>query len=127
MERWRWMPRELGDFHVIANVPEYRLWVMREGESIFTTRTVVGQNRHRTAIFSDEMEYMAVNPYWNVPSSIARNEILPRLLQDPGYAHRGNYEILYNGQPLIRLRSTGRPPPNRACRASASARAHAMR
>jgi murein L,D-transpeptidase YcbB/YkuD len=86
MERWRWMPRELGDFHVIANVPEYRLWVMREGESIFTTRTVVGQNRHRTAIFSDEMEYMAVNPYWNVPSSIARNEILPRLLQDPGYA-----------------------------------------
>ncbi|MFN3227366.1 MAG: murein L,D-transpeptidase [Hyphomicrobiales bacterium] len=100
MERWRWMPRELGDFHVIANVPEYRLWVMREGESIFTTRTVVGQNRHRTAIFSDEMEYMAVNPYWNVPSSIARNEILPRLLQDPGYAHRGNYEILYNGQTI---------------------------
>ncbi|MEQ8656806.1 MAG: L,D-transpeptidase family protein [Hyphomicrobiales bacterium] len=98
MERWRWMPRELGDFHVIANVPEYRLWVMRDGESIFTTRTVVGQRRHRTAIFSDEMEYMAVNPYWNVPSSIARNEILPRLLQDPGYAHRGNYEILYNGQ-----------------------------
>ncbi len=100
MERWRWMPRELGAFHVIANVPEYRLWVMREGESIFTTRTVVGQNRHRTAIFSDEMEYMAVNPYWNVPSSIARNEILPRLLQDPGYANRGNYEILYNGQSI---------------------------
>lgn len=98
MERWRWMPRELGDFHVIANVPEYRLWVMRDGESIFTTRTVVGQRRHRTAIFSDEMEYMAVNPYWNVPSSIARNEILPRLLQDPGYAHRGNYEVIYNGQ-----------------------------
>lgn len=98
MERWRWMPRELGEFHVIANVPEYRLWVQRDGELIFTTRTVVGQNRHRTAIFSDEMEYMAVNPYWNVPSSIARNEILPRLLQDPGYAHRGNYEILYNGQ-----------------------------
>ncbi|MEO0385679.1 MAG: L,D-transpeptidase family protein [Pseudomonadota bacterium] len=98
MERWRWMPRELGDFHVIANVPEYRLWVMREGESIFTTRTVVGQNRHRTAIFSDEMEYMAVNPYWNVPSSIARNEILPRLLEDPGYANRGNYEIIYNGR-----------------------------
>lgn len=100
MERWRWMPRELGNFHVIANVPEYRLWVMREGESIFTTRTVVGQNRHRTAIFSDEMEYIAVNPYWNVPSSIARNEILPRLLQDPGYANRGNYEIIYNGQTI---------------------------
>lgn len=98
MERWRWMPRELGDFHVIANVPEYRLWVMREGESIFTTRTVVGQNRHRTAIFSDEMEYMAVNPYWNVPSSIARNEILPRLLEDPGYANRGNYEVIYDGR-----------------------------
>lgn len=97
MERWRWMPRELGRFHVIANVPEYRLWVRRDGETIFTTRTVVGQNRHRTAIFSDEMEYMAVNPYWNVPSSIARNEILPRLLEDPGYINRGNYEVIYNG------------------------------
>lgn len=97
MERWRWMPRELGQFHVIANVPEYRLWVMRDGQATFTTRTVVGQNRHRTAIFSDEMEYMAVNPYWNVPSSIARNEILPRLLEDPGYIHRGNYEVIYNG------------------------------
>lgn len=97
MERWRWMPRELGQFHVIANVPEYRLWVRRDGETIFTTRTVVGQNRHRTAIFSDEMEYMAVNPYWNVPSSIARNEILPRLLEDPGYINRGNYEVIYNG------------------------------
>lgn len=97
MERWRWMPRELGQFHVIANVPEYRLWVRRDGETVFTTRTVVGQNRHRTAIFSDEMEYMAVNPYWNVPSSIARNEILPRLLEDPGYIHRGNYEVIYNG------------------------------
>ncbi len=97
MERWRWMPRDLGDFHVIANVPEYRLWVRRDGETTFTTRTVVGRNQHRTAIFSDEMEYMAVNPYWNVPSSIARGEILPRLLQDPGYANRGNYEVLWNG------------------------------
>ena len=97
MERWRWMPRELGAFHVLANIPEYRLWVRRDGETVFSTRTVVGQPRHRTAIFSDEMEYMAVNPYWNVPSSIARNEILPRLLEDPGYAIRGNYEILYNG------------------------------
>jgi murein L,D-transpeptidase YcbB/YkuD len=97
MERWRWMQRDLGAFHVIANVPEYRLWVRRDGETTFTTRTVVGQNRHRTAIFSDEMEYMAVNPYWNVPSSIARNEILPRLLEDPGYIHRGNYEVIYNG------------------------------
>ena len=100
MERWRWMPRDLGAFHVIANVPEYRLWVRRDGETMFSTRTVVGQRQHRTAIFSDEMEYMAVNPYWNVPSSIARNEILPRVLQDPGYLTRGNYEAIYNGQAI---------------------------
>ena len=97
MERWRWMPRDLGPFHVLANIPEYRLWVVREGAPIFTTRTVVGQNRHRTAIFSDEMEYLAVNPYWNVPSSIARNELLPRILQDPGYLVRSNYDVLSNG------------------------------
>ncbi|MEM6711427.1 MAG: L,D-transpeptidase family protein [Pseudomonadota bacterium] len=98
MERWRWMPRDLGEFHVIANVPEFRLWVRQEGEAIFTTRTVVGQNKHRTAIFSDEMEYMAVNPYWNVPASIARNELLPRVLEDPGYLLSGGYEVVHNGQ-----------------------------
>ncbi|MBV6657648.1 MAG: L,D-transpeptidase family protein [Devosiaceae bacterium] len=98
MERWRWMPRELGEFHVLANVPEYRLWVMSEGESIFTTRTVVGKNQHRTAIFSDEMEYIAVNPYWNVPSSITRSELLPRILQDPGYLPARNYEVVSGGR-----------------------------
>ncbi|MEM6382118.1 MAG: L,D-transpeptidase family protein [Pseudomonadota bacterium] len=98
MERWRWMPRELGRFHVLANVPEYRLWVMQDGESIFTTRTIVGRNRHRTAIFSDEMEYLAVNPYWNVPSSITRSELLPNILANPGYLPARNYEVLYNGR-----------------------------
>ncbi|MEM1287237.1 MAG: L,D-transpeptidase family protein [Pseudomonadota bacterium] len=100
MERWRWMPRDLGEFHVIANIPEFRLWVRRGDQTVFTTRTVVGTNKNRTVVFSDEMEYLAVNPYWNVPSSIMRKELLPRIVQNPGYLAARNYEALYNGRAI---------------------------
>lgn len=99
MEMWRWAPRDFGAFHVAVNVPEYRLRIMRDGESVHSTRIVVGKVRHKTPIFSDEMEHVVVNPYWNVPASIARNELLPSIRANPaGYLQRRGYEVLYGGR-----------------------------
>lgn len=98
MERWRWMPPELGDFRVMVNIPEFRLAVMRGQEITHTTRVVVGKNKHQTPVFSDEIEHVVVNPYWNVPSSIARNEIAPKLVENPGYIARNNMELLSGGR-----------------------------
>ena len=100
MERWRWMPSDLGDFRVFVNIPEFRLWIERNGEPEYTTRVVVGTTKNQTPIFSDNIRHLVVNPYWNVPSSILRGEIAPAVLRNPGYTDSHNMDLLYNGSPI---------------------------
>lgn len=97
MERWRWMPRELGEFNVMVNVPEFRLAINDHGREAYATRVVVGTPKNQTPIFSDNIRHIVVNPYWNVPPSIVANEVAPAVLQNPGYIGRQNMELLYNG------------------------------
>ncbi|MHA6296948.1 L,D-transpeptidase family protein [Devosia sp. CAU 1758] len=97
MERWRWMPSDLGDFTVFVNIPEFRLAILRNGQEEYTTRVVVGTTKNQTPIFSDSIRHVVVNPYWNVPSSIIRGEIAPAVLNNPGYTDSHNMDLLYNG------------------------------
>jgi len=97
MERWRWMPEDLGKFNVFVNIPEFRLAINRDGVEEYTTRVVVGTTRNQTPIFSDNIRHIVVNPYWNVPSSIIRGEIAPKVRSNPGYIASQNMELLYNG------------------------------
>ncbi|WP_018181343.1 L,D-transpeptidase family protein [Kaistia granuli] len=94
MERWRWMPRDLGDFYVLANVPEFSVRVVEDGKVIHTARTVVGKMTNQTPIFSDQMESIVVNPSWNVPASITMKEMLPAIRRDPSYMARKGYQVL---------------------------------
>ncbi len=95
MERWRWLPRDLGDFHVMVNIPTYSLEVVKNGKTIHETRVVVGKKAHKTPVFSDEMEYVVVNPYWNVPRSIASKELLPKIKANPAaFFSSKNYQVL---------------------------------
>lgn len=75
MERWRWMPRDLGAKHVFVDVPAYELHIMQDGASIYDTRVIVGKASNQTPIFSNAIDHIVVNPYWNVPSTIALNEM----------------------------------------------------
>ena len=85
MERWRWLPHDLGAFYVTVNIPEFMLRVVEEGTPIHTTRVVVGKPDKQTPIFSDEMEEVVFNPYWNVPNSIKNEEIAPYMGQGGGF------------------------------------------
>lgn len=98
MEKWRWLPRDLSDFYVQVNIPEYRLWIKKDGEPVYETRVVVGTIKNQTPIFYDQIRHVVVNPYWNVPTSIARNEIGPQVLRDPGYLARKEMELLSDGK-----------------------------
>jgi L,D-transpeptidase YcbB len=100
MERWRWMPRDLGAFNVFVNIPEFRLVISRDGVPEYTTRVVVGTVKNQTPIFSDNIRHIVVNPYWNVPSSIVKGEIAPAVLRNPGYIDSHNYDLLYEGNPV---------------------------
>jgi murein L,D-transpeptidase YcbB/YkuD len=94
MERWRWLPRDLGapslgDAYVILNVPDYTLKVMQRGAPVWTTRVVTGKpGIHATPLLSETMKFITVNPTWNVPPSIIYNEYLPALQQDPTVLQR---------------------------------------
>lgn len=100
MERWRWMPSDLGDFTVFVNIPEFRLAILRNGEEEYATRVVVGTSKNQTPVFSDNIRHVVVNPYWNVPSSIIKGEIAPAVLRNPGYTDSHNMDLLYNGAPI---------------------------
>lgn len=95
MERWRWLPRDLGDFHVFVNIPTFHVQVVKKGKKVHQTRVVVGKTKHKTPVFSDQMEYVVVNPYWNVPKSIASKELLPKIQANPAaFFAKRNYQVL---------------------------------
>ncbi len=94
MERWRWVPRDLGNDHVIVNVPDFSLDLVQAGLVTDHTRVVVGKPDHQTPIFSDAMRFIIVNPYWNVPLSIIKKEMLPKLAEDPNYFADHGYEVV---------------------------------
>ena len=97
MERWRWVPRDLGKAHVVLNIPDYTLQVYNHGASIWKTRVVVGKpGSHATPLLSETMKYITVNPTWNVPPSIVYNEYLPALQQDPTVLKRMGLNLTQN-------------------------------
>ena len=94
MERWRWLPHDLGASYVMVNVPDFTLKVVDGGETIWTTRIVAGKpGKLETPLLSETMKYITVNPTWNVPPSIIRNEYLPALQRDPGALSRIGLKI----------------------------------
>ena len=97
LDRWRWMPDHLGDFYVIVNVAGFELEVVENDQAIEQMNVVVGQPGWKTPVFSDTLEHLVVNPYWNVPPSIYDEEIAPALATDPGYLERNNMERTSDG------------------------------
>lgn len=93
MERWRWLPHELGERYILVNTPQYRLHAYEDGREALSMKVIVGQETRETPQFSDRIEYLVVNPNWNVPYNIATQDKLPKLRSDPGYFDRLGYSI----------------------------------
>ncbi|MBB3021426.1 murein L,D-transpeptidase YcbB/YkuD [Microvirga lupini] len=106
MERWRWLPADLGERHIAVNVPEYRLRLTEGRNVVHETRVIVGKEQSQTPIFSENMKYLVVNPSWTIPPSIMKKEILPGLANDPYYAARKGYKVIRKGD-----RITVQQPP----------------
>jgi len=101
LERWRWLPRDLGDRHILVNLPEYRLEVWENHQVPLTMRVVVGKKDTPTPIFADDMTHVVFSPYWNVPPDIVKNETIPSALRDPAFLDRTNMEVLdRSGKPV---------------------------
>jgi murein L,D-transpeptidase YcbB/YkuD len=94
MERWRWLPRDLGATHVMVNIPEFEARVVRDGAIVHETRVIAGKATNQTPIFSAAIQYIIVNPNWNVPDSIVLKEMLPGLRKDPTFLTRQGIQVL---------------------------------
>lgn len=104
LERWRWLPRELGQNYVMVNIPDYALSVVKQGRPIWRTKIVVGKpGETATPLLSETMKYLTINPTWNVPPSIIRNEYLPALERDPGALERIGLKVAHNPDGSIRV------------------------
>jgi len=91
MERWRWLPRDLQDRHILVNIANFQMEVFDQKDSFLNMRVVVGKTYRMTPVFSDRMTYLVINPYWFVPESIAQTDVLNNVKEDPNYL--ANQEI----------------------------------
>ena len=85
MERWRWMSHDLEDPYVLVDIAGFDLQTFKDDEPVLEMRVIVGKNHHETPIFSDHIQYIEFNPFWNLTPSIARHETVPKARKDPNY------------------------------------------
>ncbi|MBM3520156.1 MAG: peptidoglycan-binding protein, partial [Alphaproteobacteria bacterium] len=97
MERWRWMPESLGDYHFMVNLAGFELQRVRGARIVERMDVVVGAVATQTPEFSDELEYVELNPTWTVPYSIATKEMLPKLRGNP-YGYAEDFDVFMNGK-----------------------------
>lgn len=104
LERVRWIPSELPKEYVWVNIPDYKLHAYEDGKEVFNMRVIVGSAAHGTTIFSGNIKYIVFAPYWNVPTSIVKNEIMPGMKNNPDYIRNHNMEIYgHDGKiPVVR-------------------------
>jgi L,D-transpeptidase YcbB len=103
LERWRWLPVILHAAPIVANIPEFRLRAYDENFKVALTMDVqVGRSYdHDTPVFTDNMEYAVFRPYWNVPYSIARSELIPHIARDPNYLSAKGFQVVDSRQTVV--------------------------
>jgi murein L,D-transpeptidase YcbB/YkuD len=96
LERWRWVPYEFSQPPVVVNIPEFRLRAFEKGGTVaLTMNVIVGKAyRHETPVFERDMKFVVFRPYWNVPPSIQRSEIVPAIRKDRDYIAKKGYEVV---------------------------------
>jgi murein L,D-transpeptidase YcbB/YkuD len=94
MERLRWILGNLEDRFIVVNIADYRLYVVDKGNPVLSMKVVVGKPFQSTPVFTARMTYLIINPSWNIPDSIARKEILKKIVKNPSYLTDQDIEVL---------------------------------
>jgi murein L,D-transpeptidase YcbB/YkuD len=94
LERWRWLPEDLGKRFVMVNIPAFRLQALEDGKPALEMRVITGTTEDPTPILADQMTHVIFSPYWNIPPTIAREEWMPKLAQNPYYLAQNGVEVV---------------------------------
>lgn len=93
LERLRWLPQRFTGRRIAVNLADFKAYVFDDDRVAFETRAVIGKQFSETPMFTGLMTYLVINPYWNVPPSITRREILPKIKADPEYLAKNHMEM----------------------------------
>lgn len=101
LERWRWYPRDLGEHYIMVNIPDFTLSVIKEGDTIRKHNVVAGSKARKTPVFTDTLQYIVINPEWNIPPTIQNQDVIPKASKDPSYLKNNNMTVTApNGERL---------------------------
>ncbi|MGB8374989.1 MAG: L,D-transpeptidase family protein [Salegentibacter sp.] len=102
LERWRWYPHDLGAQYIIVNIANYKLHVIKNGDTISTHKIIVGRPSMETPVFSDKIQYVVYNPTWTIPPTIKKQEVIPGASKDLAYLEKKKIDIYKNGEKINR-------------------------
>jgi len=102
MERWRWLPAELGERYVQVNIADFTLSVIENDFTLMSMRAIVGKDFQKTPVFTGRITDVELNPYWTIPSTIARTEIIPEIRKNRAYLARNKIRIYRGWGPSAR-------------------------
>ncbi|HEX8821962.1 MAG TPA: L,D-transpeptidase family protein [Archangium sp.] len=94
LDRWRWAPRQLEQRYVMVNLPAFELEAVDQGQTVLRMPVIIGEPDWSTPVFEDEVEYLVLNPEWNVPRQITEEEVLPKLREDAGAAGKLGLKVI---------------------------------
>lgn len=94
MERWRWLPEDLGHRYILVNIADFTLGVFENSQSVMTMRVVVGTKYRRTPVFSSKMSYLVLCPFWHIPHKLAVEDKIPLILKDINYLEKQKIKVL---------------------------------
>jgi len=94
LERWRWLPRDLGRRHIMVNPAAFSLEVFEDGQKVLAMPIIVGEAYTQTPAFSQDISYLVFNPSWNVPHGVLARKILPKIKKDPTYLEKNHFELI---------------------------------
>jgi murein L,D-transpeptidase YcbB/YkuD len=109
MERWRWMPAELGPRYVQINVPEFMAYIVKDGQVTYSEKVVVGKPVYATPVFSADMKTIVFNPEWTVPQTIIKEDLLPRLRKKPSMFESKTAHLEVLKEHKLKVRYNDRP------------------
>ncbi len=93
LERWKWFPREMGNEYVIINIPDYKLTLVKDKDTMRTHKVIVGRAKRKTPILSSKLTNVIFNPTWTVPPTILKEDVIPAILKNRNYLAETNIKL----------------------------------
>lgn len=93
LERWKWYPKQMGKEYIIINIPDYKLSLVNNNDTLRTHRVIVGRAKRKTPVLSSKLTQVVFNPTWTVPPTILREDVIPAILKSRSYLTNSNIKV----------------------------------